>query len=89
MPYYHPCPHCGAHLDPGETCDCKDAQMGHVTDMVEALSPEKKQEVITFAQALMAKQKAAPGATNTRDGKAENMNSSASILPEDKEDCQV
>ena len=20
--YYHTCPHCGAHLDPGERCDC-------------------------------------------------------------------
>lgn len=21
--YYKTCPHCGAHLDPGESCDCK------------------------------------------------------------------
>nr|DAJ23028.1 MAG TPA: alpha-aminoadipate carrier protein [Caudoviricetes sp.] len=21
--YYRVCPYCGAHLDPGETCDCK------------------------------------------------------------------
>ena len=21
MPYYRTCPHCGAHLDPGEICD--------------------------------------------------------------------
>ena len=20
--YYRPCPYCGAHLDPGEPCDC-------------------------------------------------------------------
>lgn len=20
--YYHPCPNCGANLDPGERCDC-------------------------------------------------------------------
>lgn len=57
MPYYHPCPRCGANLDPGEVCDCV--------------------------------KNAAPGATNTQDGKAENYNASASILPEDKEDCQV
>lgn len=24
MPYYRTCPHCGAHLDPGERCDCKE-----------------------------------------------------------------
>lgn len=22
MSYFHPCPHCGANLDPGERCDC-------------------------------------------------------------------
>ena len=26
--YYHTCPHCGAHLDPGERCDCKRAFPG-------------------------------------------------------------
>ena len=24
MSFYKTCPHCGAHLDPGETCDCRD-----------------------------------------------------------------
>ena len=24
MSYYSTCPHCGAHLDPGEICDCQD-----------------------------------------------------------------
>ena len=24
MSYYKTCTHCGAHLDPGETCDCRD-----------------------------------------------------------------
>ena len=24
MPYYWTCPYCGAHLDPGEKCDCTD-----------------------------------------------------------------
>ncbi len=23
MPYYWTCPDCGAHLDPGEHCDCE------------------------------------------------------------------
>lgn len=23
MPYYWTCPNCGAHLDPGEKCDCE------------------------------------------------------------------
>lgn len=25
MAYYNTCPHCGAHLDPGERCDCQSA----------------------------------------------------------------
>jgi hypothetical protein len=24
MPFYRTCPDCGAHLDPDETCDCRD-----------------------------------------------------------------
>lgn len=24
--YYHICPHCGCHLDPGERCDCAKAK---------------------------------------------------------------
>ena len=27
MSYYHVCPHCGAHLDPGESCDCTISQV--------------------------------------------------------------
>lgn len=23
MSYYRTCPHCGAHLDPGESCNCR------------------------------------------------------------------
>lgn len=25
--YYHTCPYCGATLDPGEQCDCQEAQL--------------------------------------------------------------
>lgn len=24
MSYYRTCPYCGAHLDPGELCDCQE-----------------------------------------------------------------
>ena len=27
MPYYWTCPYCGANLDPGEKCDCKDNKL--------------------------------------------------------------
>ena len=58
MSYYKTCPLCGAHLDPGEVCECK--------------------------------REAAPGATNTGGGKAEQIDKavSASIVTEDKEDCK-
>ena len=26
MSYYHTCPYCGANLDPGERCDCRDEE---------------------------------------------------------------
>lgn len=26
MSYYRPCPECGAALDPGERCDCRDIE---------------------------------------------------------------
>lgn len=25
---YRTCPHCGAHLDPGEACDCQETEKG-------------------------------------------------------------
>ena len=36
MSFYHTCPRCGAHLDPGETCDCLDVEarllIDHLTE---------------------------------------------------------
>ena len=26
MSYYRTCPHCGAHLDSGERCDCRESK---------------------------------------------------------------
>lgn len=26
MSYFRTCPHCGAHLDPGEVCDCRETK---------------------------------------------------------------
>lgn len=30
MAYYRTCPYCGAHLDPGEKCDCSDRMPGRL-----------------------------------------------------------
>ena len=34
MSYYKTCPRCGAHLDPGETCDCLDVEAQLLVDHV-------------------------------------------------------
>lgn len=34
-PYFHTCPDCGATLDPGERCDCKETQLSF-------LAPEER-----------------------------------------------
>lgn len=57
MNYYRTCSYCGANLDPGERCDCRD----------ERLSPPKSQ---TFG---ILQKKTARGADNTTDGRAEQV----------------
>ena len=55
MSYFKACPHCGANLDPGEVCDCRD------------------------------KERAAQGAANTQDGKAEQIDKAASASHDTRE----
>lgn len=43
MAYYKVCPHCGAHLDPGEVCDC---QMGKAYDLLLKLSDEQLDRIM-------------------------------------------
>ena len=75
MSYFKICPHCGAHLDPGEKCDC-------IRSKYARLTPENKRRIDAFVLALVEKQKAAPGASNTQDGGAEHVDHavSASII---------
>lgn len=42
MSYYRTCPHCGAHLDPGERCDCRDAQREWAAKLIAPLSLAEK-----------------------------------------------
>ena len=38
--YYHTCPYCGAHLDPGERCDCTQQKGGAAAWQPECRPPE-------------------------------------------------
>ena len=64
MSYYKICPCCGAHLDPGESCDC-------IGSLYASLSPEDRLAVDAKIAELLKKQKAAQGAANALDGKVE------------------
>lgn len=43
MCYYRTCPHCGANLDPGERCDCREKGNGlpSATNTEQANGPEQ------------------------------------------------
>lgn len=43
---YYTCPYCGAHLDPGELCDCTPSKYNRLT-------PENKRKADSFAFALV------------------------------------
>ena len=67
MPYYKPCPLCGAALDPGEVCDCREGRQHQFCTKVTPKSARKT----------------APDATNIESGEADQKLSkprSASIL---------
>lgn len=54
MAIYKICPHCGAHLDPGETCDC-------IAARYDALTKANRDRLDAFAVELMAEQRASAG----------------------------
>lgn len=45
MGYYRTCPHCGAHLDPGEVCDCVAASTPLTTSDVEYATGVYRQKI--------------------------------------------
>ena len=64
MSYYHICPYCGAHLDPGEVCDCFSSRYA-------LLNTENRRKMDAFIVGLLTEQKAPAGAANTDEGKVE------------------
>ena len=71
------CLYCGAHLDPGEVCDC-------LLSLYALLSTDDRRKVDAYAGELLRKRKAPAGAANTDEGKAEQVDHavSASIINE-------
>lgn len=66
MSYYRTCPHCGAHLDPGERCGC----LAEFRELLGELTPENRERAYDMAKAVLRAQKeTAAGAANTDDGK--------------------
>lgn len=48
MSYYKVCPKCGAHLDPGEPCDCEDEKKKQEEFFKENLKENQTTGQLTF-----------------------------------------
>lgn len=95
MSFYKTCPHCGAHLDPGESCDCTISQVCAEARAVfpELFTGRTDREIVGEIAGIVrrAETKDAPAdAANTGEGGAEqNLTTvSASIVHKNEEDCQ-
>ncbi|WP_251447826.1 hypothetical protein [Vermiculatibacterium agrestimuris] len=60
MSYYRTCPHCGAHLDPGELCDCRAVSDKGALRIGRAPGG--------YCRDVRGQKESRPGATNTRGG---------------------
>lgn len=88
MSYYKTCPHCGAHLDPGEVCDCREnlhdrlkAKILTMTEEERALllrswKVHEQHPKLTIEECV---ERAAQGADNTQDGRAEQIRTPVSV----------
>lgn len=68
MNYFKTCIYCGAHLDPGETCDCKEGLLGRAYGLLLRLSDEQLDRIMRAWE-----REAAPGAENTEGGRVEQV----------------
>lgn len=46
MAYFKTCSQCGAHLDPGEKCDCRKALEKEAFDLIMQLTPAERSELL-------------------------------------------
>lgn len=68
MSYYKVCPHCGAHLDPGEVCDCRETLLSEAYNILVRLNDEQLDRVLQEWE-----KDTALGAANTKSGKVEQV----------------
>lgn len=70
MSYYKTCPYCGAHLDPGEVCDCGGNNQRFNALLNSCAQPRRMYAaLLALGQSgMLDKMKAARSATNTTDG---------------------
>ncbi len=82
MSYYRVCPHCGAHLDVGEVCDCRGALLDEAHSLLLQLTPEQTEAVFAAAQ-----KETAQGVGSTQGDGVEHVDHavSASIMNEMEE----
>lgn len=66
MSYYHTCPYCGAHLDPGEVCDC-------AASRYERLTPENRGKFDAMVNEILRKQNAPASVRSTDRGGVEQI----------------
>jgi len=78
MSYFRTCPRCGAHLDPGEVCDCLD--LASTIKEARDLFPEFSglTDLDLLREIVRTVQKAAQGADITLDGEAEHVDHAVS-----------
>lgn len=91
MEYFRTCPHCGAHLDPGESCDCRADIRDQLMDEIMELTLEERALLLKswklhlqFPELSTEEtiKLAASGVTSTESGRAEQIEQavSASIV---------
>lgn len=101
MSYFRTCPRCGAHLDPGEVCDCREDLRDQLKEEILSMTEEEctlllqswrvhqQHPELTTEECL---KRAALGAANTESGGVERDLTgpiSAPIVTENVEVCKL
>ena len=61
MAYYHTCPYCGAHLDPGERCDCLESRRERAAQLIAPLTVGERLKLSEFLKNITASVASADG----------------------------